>query len=198
LELTISNQIAEAFEKALAGAVDRCPHHQVRPGSADSESRAEGWTTIAVPPECDVARVVGLDDEYICGSACIENGTVNWSCEVMLPTQFVTHLLEMNSSTGRPLQGTASDGPRQADSVPKPVMEQSRMHHVVAEVGRVSISQDDLTSLEIGDILLTDTDADGRFRLMVNGQPTRSGVPGDESGLRAVRLVAQTDQRCDE
>ncbi|MEN6459186.1 MAG: FliM/FliN family flagellar motor switch protein [Thermoguttaceae bacterium] len=96
-----------------------------------------------------------------------------------LPCRFVKRLRE--DATDRNESGVAIGNPAEAPGTPS-----VEVHVTLATT---AISEDELHGLRLGDILATETDADGPAQVSVAGQPKYVGRPGVWQGRMAVCIT---------
>lgn len=66
-----------------------------------------------------------------------------------------------------------------------------QQHELVAVMARSTLTDDDVRQMEVGDVIATEVDADGKFSLELYGTPLFSIEPGVAHGKKAVRIVGQ-------
>ena len=63
------------------------------------------------------------------------------------------------------------------------------MHELIAYFEAEPITQVELDNLRIGDVLLSDVDADALIDVMIDGQPRLRAHPGAHQGKRAIAIA---------
>lgn len=71
----------------------------------------------------------------------------------------------------------------------------ARRSTVAARLGQTALSQSDLQSLAVGDVLLMPTIADQTVQVLVDGQPQFEGIAGTIEGHKAIRLTRSASAR---
>lgn len=71
----------------------------------------------------------------------------------------------------------------------------ARRSTVAARLGQTALSQSDLQSLAVGDVLLMPTIADQTVQVLVDGQPQFEGIAGTIEGHKAIRLTKSVSAR---
>jgi flagellar motor switch protein FliM len=172
IELPLAARIVRLFLEELRLAWQSTLAVQFEVSQVESRPR-----TLRVLPSDETVAVAGFT---------LSLGNHQGMMLLCLPCRAVRRLVDQLAESKSQRQSSANDGADQANPCDNRI-------EVVVSLATTSIAANDLHSLQVGDIIATETSVDAPAIVLIDGRPKFQGKPGSCHGRKAVVLLQSTD-----